>query len=305
MLSGTLDNQPRRRKRSTFIKPHGHKKHKAHRHHVVDSVRSAARKTRRKFKKKNKHRGKHYYGRYRLNVTEPYQMKFRHHATPRYGFYSPDSLASLLETPKDINKHFERWKVKSGWAALRNGSQNYHSKMHELRRWGLLKQDWIKSNAVVENGRDKAGKLNARLQEKATLLATNNWPSMDRSPKFSFHRVTASSPNLLPRSQKRERSAYVAVSLIPNNVTGRLWILLINERFEKLWILFVCVFELASCSRRGIQHRPQTFAKDKLVFQIWGKGSSCTSYRPSDTFLLSNYLFVKLGQVSWKLLAGF
>lgn len=241
MFSGSFnhrDSQTAHHRRKRSDSEHHHRKakkhHKTHRHDIVDSVRSAGHKTRRKFKKKlkPKHRSsKHYYGRYRLNVTEPFQMKFRHHSIPRYGFYSPDSLASLLESPlqKDTNenKHFERWKVKSGWAALRNGSQNYHSKIHELRRWGLLKQheDWRKSNTILENAREKPSKVDskARLQEKATLLATNNWPSatIDRSPRFSFHRVTASSPNLLSRSQKRQRSAYVAVSLIPNNITGR------------------------------------------------------------------------------------
>jgi len=68
----------------------------------------------------------------------------------RYGYYTADSLGSILEHPflhdskTTENKHFERWKDKTEWPRLRNAfsrrpasqnSQTLQSKLKELRSW--------------------------------------------------------------------------------------------------------------------------------------------------------------------------
>lgn len=123
----------------------------------------------------------------------------------------------------------------------RHSEDSYKNKMKEIRRWGLLKQNrknilknlsenndagsenWKETNSIESGGRQTD-----KLVDKAKILATNKWPSPEESKekvwqRFTYHRVT-SSPSVQQRdagAQPRHPSAYVAVSVIPSNSTGK------------------------------------------------------------------------------------
>lgn len=142
--------------------------------------------------------------------------------------------------PKKVTNHGHETK----YHHRHHDSSSFKNKLKEIRRWGLLKQSrknlidkWSRTNNEVDennNWKDKNNNVKSvereqnKLAEKAKMLAANNWsapqPQKEKVwPHFTYHRVT-SSPSVQQRdagAQPRHRSAYVAVSVIPSNTTGK------------------------------------------------------------------------------------